>query len=713
MTQVRTKIAKALLITGSAFLMIVAFVIDIIEKSVSGFGGWFSVSREIVVIGAFVLFYIFIESLWKKDQSPSTKLGFALVLSLVVVIGAGLLSLIPSSGFDIKNYTLDPLGFDAILWANVFSVVIGTMAVIVLLLIRDIIFSRRRKGTRRNFLLYLGFTLAGIILTFTMRPLESNWLKNVIIGLTVTVMVMNSFRLTWIVYLSKREKLFSIVYGFLLFCIFVGFDILMSEGMTIGRSIAYQSPALRVFILSVNLFATIYFGMTFISTLFHLPTAEAYDRKASEVSSLHNLSRLVTQVFDFNELVDSVTTMTLEVCEAKSSWLEILKVTPTASNARRLLGGVRPVEEEIETVSRKNISLEDTQTILDGESIRKLVFDSRKSIVIDEVRSDKRTSHLRDVKNKFESMVIVPLVTHEKVIGILYATKDIAFGFDRDDVEVITAFADQATIAIENARLIEKSLERERLMRDMIVAQDMQRKLLPQNLPALDEVELEALSTPAFEVGGDYYDFTMLDEHHLAVLVGDVSGKGVSAAFYMAEMKGIFQSLSRIYRAPKDFLSQAHATLASTIDKRSFISLLYAVLDLRTGIMTVARAGHCPLLHVSREDAVYVKPTGMGLGMGSSEFFEKTISQEQVQLRADDVVVLYTDGVTEAHPKDGDEFGYDRLLEVVQRHGDKSAVEVRDAIIMAVDSHMQHDSPEDDLTLVVMKWRKTSSIGKQ
>ena len=92
--------------------------------------------------------------------------------------------------------------------------------------------------------------------------------------------------------------------------------------------------------------------------------------------------------------------------------------------------------------------------------------------------------------------------------------------------------------------------------------------------------------------------------------------------------------------------------------------------------------------------------------MGSSEFFEKTISQEEIQLRQHDVVVLYTDGVTEAHPKDGDEFGYERLLEVVQRHGDDSALGVRDAIIMAVDSHMQHDSPEDDLTLVVMKWRK-------
>jgi serine phosphatase RsbU (regulator of sigma subunit) len=188
--------------------------------------------------------------------------------------------------------------------------------------------------------------------------------------------------------------------------------------------------------------------------------------------------------------------------------------------------------------------------------------------------------------------------------------------------------------------------------------------------------------------------------------VGDVSGKGVSAAFYMAEMKGIFQSLSKIYREPKEFLAQAHATLASTIDKRSFISLLYIVLDLKTGVMSVARAGHCPLLHVSKFKGNYIKPRGMGLGMGSSKFFKETISQEQVTLSYGDVVVLYTDGVTEAHPKDEEEFGFDRLLDVVQRHGDRSAVEVRDAIIMSVDEHMKHESPEDDLTLVVVKWMK-------
>ena len=508
-------------------------------------------------------------------------------------------------------------------------------------------------------------------------------------------------------YLSKREKVFSIIYGFLLLCLFIAFGALTTRGTSLGKSLTFYSSPLQAFLSVSSIFASIYFGMTFVSTLFHLPTAEAFDRKMSEVSSLHNLSRLVTQVFDFNELVDSVTTMTLDVCEAKSSWLEIL-TSPGSKTGSRKLPADSSQNLLAETVGLKNISREavDAMMQLDGHSLRKLASESRKPIVIDEVKRDKRTKHLGDMKETIGSLVVVPLVSHESVIGILYATKDMEFGFDREDVELISAFADQATIAIENSRLIEKSIERERLLREMMLAQEMQKRLLPQELPKLEDVDLDAISSPAFEVGGDYYDFTMLDDRRLGILVGDVSGKGVSAAFYMAELKGIFQSLGKIYPSPHVFLSKAHDALVGTIDKRSFISLIYAVLELDTGAMTVSRAGHCPMLFVSRGKARYVRPTGLGLGMGNSELFQRTIAQEQVRFSPGDFAVFYTDGLTEARPKNGMEFGYEKLMEIVQSVDTLTAEQIRDTIIMAVDEHMNHEPPEDDMTIVVLKWKK-------
>src|SRR5437016_2841106 len=203
--QLRTNIAKALVITASAVLLICAFIFDIVERSIGSYGGWLTYLREIIVLAAFILFYLFIESLWKRDQGPAKKLGFALVLSLVVMAGAVMLSFVPSSGFEAKNFILSPLDFDAIVWANVFSIVIGTTSVIILMLIRDIIFSKRRKGTRRNFLVFLALALALTLYTPTMRPLESDIMKTLLIALAIAAMVMNSFRLSWIVYLTKRE----------------------------------------------------------------------------------------------------------------------------------------------------------------------------------------------------------------------------------------------------------------------------------------------------------------------------------------------------------------------------------------------------------------------------------------------------------------------------------------------------------------------------
>ncbi len=157
---------------------------------------------------------------------------------------------------------------------------------------------------------------------------------------------------------------------------------------------------------------------------------------------------------------------------------------------------------------------------------------------------------------KVGSLLVVPLVSHQNLIGILYATKQLDFGFEQDDIEVLSGFADQVTIAIENATLIQRSLEKERLQRELLLAQEMQKRLLPQTLPTFPNVEMQAVSAPALEVGGDYYDIAILDDRRVGIVIGDVSGKGVGAAFYMAEMKGIFQSLSKIYYRRKSFSSK-------------------------------------------------------------------------------------------------------------------------------------------------------------
>ena len=271
-------------------------------------------------------------------------------------------------------------------------------------------------------------------------------------------------------------------------------------------------------------------------------------------------------------------------------------------------------------------------------------------------------------------------------------------------MDVIAAFADQATVAIENSRLIKESLQRERLFREMLVAQEMQKRLLPQVLPRYDTLEIDAISTPAFEVGGDYYDFVELSDHKLGIVVGDVSGKGVSAAFYMSEVKGIFQALSRMYPSPREFVIKANEALAGSVDKHSFVSLIYAVLDVRTGELTLARAGHCPMLLVSGEQVQFIRPGGMGMGLSRGAIFDSAIEEYALSLRDGDLCVFYTDGITEAR-RGEDEFGYDRLLDVARKSRDLSASAIKDEIVETVKTFVDRQATEDDLTLVVLKWR--------
>ncbi len=236
---------------------------------------------------------------------------------------------------------------------------------------------------------------------------------------------------------------------------------------------------------------------------------------------------------------------------------------------------------KVETVSIKNITAEQIE-VLNGEKgnlLREIVAEKKHVVLIDNVARDHRFTHIGKLKKNIDALLIVPLLSHETMIGILYATKGREEYFDQDDIEVISTFADNVTIAIENSRLIEKSIERERLQREMMLAREMQQRLLPQVIPTDPRYELSAISIPASEVGGDYYDIVNLDTDTIGIVVGDVSGKGVSAAFYMAEVKGIFQSLSKMTQSPKQFLVLANNALSGSIDKRSFVSLVYVILD--------------------------------------------------------------------------------------------------------------------------------------
>ena len=684
------------------FLFLVVFLFDIIRKGIEIDVFWVHFLRDAITILAFYLSYVYLSSLKGSAALDPVKIQrIMLLVGVTIPIAYFSLSLYRHGGFDALDYRLVPKDYSTLFLAHMISVTAGLLILLILLYAKDLVFFKRRKGTKRNFVAFLVAAFATSASTLNNTPLGTSTITYILFAVAILLAVINSFRLSWIVYLSKREKVFSLLWSLALLTTFVGITVQASGGSFFNNAVLYYSPPLRYFISITATFCSIYFGVAFISTLFHFPTAEAFERKRAELSSLHNLSRLVARVLNFGELVDTVTKMTMEVCDAQSAWLEIVRSGAGARSGNGSTSGRR-----MEVVSSKNITDEEISAIAltNGSSLRETVFSSKKVLLINEVGGDKLTRHMKAMKKKIGSLLIIPLVTHSEVTGILYATKEMLYGFDQEDIDVLSAFADQVSIAIENARLIKESIERERLQQEMMVAQAMQRKLLPQELPKSANFDIDAVSTMAQEVGGDYYDFAFLDEERLGIIIGDVSGKGVPAAFYMAEVKGIFQSLSKLCRAPKEFVVKANSALFGTIDKRSFISILYAILNIKTGQLIMARAGHCPMLHVTGHKTDYIRPTGLGLGLTAGPLFENATQEQLLHLKSGDICIFYSDGVTESRGSKEEELGYERLREIVGRVGHGSAREIKEEILKSVREYAGSSNVEDDMTLIVLKW---------
>ena len=211
------------------------------------------------------------------------------------------------------------------------------------------------------YLVYLILLFAACAANFPSLLPVDNTLASIFFSLTVMFIIVNSFKQNWIVYLSKREKKYSIVYSVLLFISLVILDVFLAQRSSSSENLIAYSKPLYIFIQLNAIFGTIYFGVTFVSTLFHLPTAEVFERKQSELISLHNLSRLVTQVFDFNDLLNTVTQMTSEVCGARNVWLELFSVDNITG------------EISVEVVAKRNITQKeiDLISVEDGTQLQR------------------------------------------------------------------------------------------------------------------------------------------------------------------------------------------------------------------------------------------------------------------------------------------------------------------------------------------------------
>lgn len=586
--------------------------------------------------------------------------------------------------FDNINLKLNNPGLVYNIVSFIYVLIIIGFISFFLIVLRHFFFLNRTKNVKVYFnTMLVFFILASLSINF-FRDENLSFLSTTFFVVSVLLIVFNSIRISWIAFLSKKEKIYLLLFSFVITILFIVNILNSSDGNIYSQILTAFSPSLKQFNQMIMIYGSIYFVFLFFTTLFHLPTAEAYDRKAQEVTSLQYFSKLITEVLDFNDLAETVTDITQKLSGSKAAWIIWKNGVGYNSLASRNISFIE--SEKL------------TNQILERIDFSNLV--STKTFNIKERITDGTTEDLYSVVS------VSPIKSRGETQGILVAAKGEGQIFTRDDLSAIETFSDYASVAIENSRLLEQSIEKERLEKELDVAREIQRKILPADVPDYPNMEIASVFIPAFEVGGDYYDFFRISETKLGFVIADVSGKGISAAFIMAEVKGIFESLSKTIEKPKEILIKANEILKETLDSKTFVSAAYGYFDFNEKKLIFARAGHCPLFLIRDMNSKQIRPSGLGLGLSSKEYFEQTLEEFSIDLFRNDTIVLYTDGVTDAKNEQMEDFGDKYFLNVLQDNASLSAQELSNKIIREITVFSSQHNQYDDITLVIFKWKQ-------
>lgn len=332
---------------------------------------------------------------------------------------------------------------------------------------------------------------------------------------------------------------------------------------------------------------------------------------------------------------------------------------------------------------------------------------SGKALLIEDAISDPRVPRFSYDFLEIRSLLLVPMRFMHRVIGVLgVVNRTDGKPFTTTDMSLLQSLADQASVSIHYARFGVALDEKRRLDYDLGVARKIQTALLPKTVPRIEGVDLAAFSVPAQQIGGDYYDFIDVDENHLGIVIADVSGKGISGAIVMSLCRSVLRVEAAGCLSPAAAMKKVNRILCHDLSEDIFVSMVYLILNIKTHEMILARAGHVyPILNTGSGEPTMIKSGGMAMGLGEPGLFEAALEETTVALKPNDIVVLYTDGITEAHDKNDNEWGLLNLVKAIQttalEGGGASAVaaNVRQRLMQFVGDVSQYD----DLTLVAIR----------
>ncbi len=494
-----------------------------------------------------------------------------------------------------------------------------------------------------------------------------------------------SLNLKWIALLNYKKKIRSIVLmAFTLLISVIYFQQIYEHQLTNELSIDLWD---NIFILGMLTFITFYALVSLLVLLFHLPTSSVFERKIEEVKVFQKLNQSIQKGETEEHIYDLLLQSGINAIEANSGWLEMMD---EKGNFKAFM---HHNIDKIDVFELKKV-------------LRKNHINTKKELY--HIKTFKNLSHNERILNlPYKSAILLPLTSNNEFLGTLVLIKNKNYGFDKTATDVLHAFVSQASLAIKNYRLVSDALQNQSYREEVKIAKEVQKRLLPTNMVLNDHLQIHAFSKAADDVGGDYYDiYTYPEGKKIALTIGDVSGNGTTAAFNMAQMKGIFQSLIQLNLPAGEFMAYANKAVSACLEKKSFITLSLFIIDSENNKFEYARAGHCLSLHYSEKNKTFnlLEQKGLGLGIVRNDSFKNHIEQKSYAYEKNDLLILYTDGILEAANEQGEEYGFENLQAMLAQHIDLAPKQLSEAVLNNLYDFTGKRDLNDDYSIIILKF---------
>jgi sigma-B regulation protein RsbU (phosphoserine phosphatase) len=290
-------------------------------------------------------------------------------------------------------------------------------------------------------------------------------------------------------------------------------------------------------------------------------------------------------------------------------------------------------------------------------------------------------------------------------VGVLAVVKSGGCGFSGNDRDVFESISEQSSFALGSAIIHAEAHDKRRLDEEILRASEIQRVLLPKEPPGLSDYLVAATYRAARMVSGDYFDYVPVDEDRFGVAIGDVCGKGIAASLIMAMCRSTLRNNAANNPSPASVLEAVNRSIFPDIREDMFVSLLYLVLERGSNEIRLARAGHEPplLFRTADRSIEEIEPPGIAAGIDDGEVFERVLKDHTIKMEIGDLLLLYTDGVTELIRQDGEEFGLERLKAVLKKGASGGADAVIEAISKTLAEFSGENPQNDDITLIAIE----------